>query len=201
MLSISIKNQNIPLIKPATKLLKQRFLQSIFSLLFFSLLVDGAAQAKVHFGYLNGSDLGMGIGARAIAMGGAFTAICDDASATFWNPAGLAQMHNNQLFLSGDYPIEFSSAGLVYRPKRNVFKQHKLALGISMVNHLSFQGDSGKDVWDDYAAHLLYLAMVDSDDDFSGVIRSQTMDIRFSAGLAPLRDKRFLLGLNFKHIG
>lgn len=29
-------------------------------------------------------------GARALGMGGAFVAVADDASATFWNPAGLA---------------------------------------------------------------------------------------------------------------
>jgi hypothetical protein len=30
------------------------------------------------------------VGVRAAGMGGAFTAVADDASATFWNPAGLA---------------------------------------------------------------------------------------------------------------
>ncbi len=30
------------------------------------------------------------VGVRAIGMGGAFTAVADDASAVFWNPAGLA---------------------------------------------------------------------------------------------------------------
>ena len=30
------------------------------------------------------------VGPRAIAMGGAYSAIADDASALFWNPAGLA---------------------------------------------------------------------------------------------------------------
>src|SRR5262245_34568384 len=30
------------------------------------------------------------IGVRAQGMGGAFTAVADDATATYWNPAGLA---------------------------------------------------------------------------------------------------------------
>ena len=30
------------------------------------------------------------VGVRAVGMGGAFTAVADDASAVFWNPAGLA---------------------------------------------------------------------------------------------------------------
>lgn len=34
----------------------------------------------------------LGIGARAIAMGGAFGAVGDDYSASFWNPAALAQV-------------------------------------------------------------------------------------------------------------
>jgi long-subunit fatty acid transport protein len=34
----------------------------------------------------------VGAGGRAVSMGGAFTGIADDASAVFWNPAGLAQV-------------------------------------------------------------------------------------------------------------
>ena len=38
-----------------------------------------------------------GIGARALAMGGAFVAVCDDATAMIWNPAGLAQLDDTRV--------------------------------------------------------------------------------------------------------
>ena len=38
--------------------------------------------------------LRMGVGARALGMGGAFTAIADDATAAYWNPAGLTKVEN-----------------------------------------------------------------------------------------------------------
>ena len=34
--------------------------------------------------------LNIGAGARSLGMGGAFTAIADDATSTVWNPAGLS---------------------------------------------------------------------------------------------------------------
>jgi long-subunit fatty acid transport protein len=39
-----------------------------------------------------GAYLKMGVGARALGMGSAFTAVADDSTASFWNPAGLAKM-------------------------------------------------------------------------------------------------------------
>ena len=38
-----------------------------------------------------------GIGARALAMGGAFVAVASDATAMLWNPAGLAQLEDTRL--------------------------------------------------------------------------------------------------------
>ena len=38
------------------------------------------------------SFLEIGAGARATSVGGAFVAVADDVSATYWNPAGLAQL-------------------------------------------------------------------------------------------------------------
>ncbi|MCB9208826.1 MAG: PorV/PorQ family protein [Ignavibacteriales bacterium] len=41
--------------------------------------------------------LGIGIGARAEALGGAFVAIADDPSALYWNPAGITQIKSISL--------------------------------------------------------------------------------------------------------
>jgi len=42
-----------------------------------------------------------GAGARAIGMGEAFSAIADDATAIYYNPAGLAQLNHNELHWTG----------------------------------------------------------------------------------------------------
>lgn len=47
-----------------------------------------------------GAFLRMGVGARALGMGGAFTAIADDATAAYWNPAGLTKIENNEATFS-----------------------------------------------------------------------------------------------------
>lgn len=39
----------------------------------------------------------LGVGARAPGMGGAYVALADDASATYWNPAGLVQIKDRQI--------------------------------------------------------------------------------------------------------
>lgn len=49
-------------------------------------------------GGVPGSFLYMGVGSRALAMGGAYTALANDATAVYWNPAGLA----------GQNPFQFS---------------------------------------------------------------------------------------------
>lgn len=39
------------------------------------------------------------VGSRAVGMGGAYVAVVDDATAVFWNPAGLARISKNQAVL------------------------------------------------------------------------------------------------------
>ncbi len=44
--------------------------------------------------------LKIGVGSRAIGMGGAFVALANDASAMFWNPGGIARLERSELLVN-----------------------------------------------------------------------------------------------------
>ncbi len=45
-------------------------------------------------GFIHAKPLDLQMGSRGFGMGGAFVAIADDATATYWNPAGLPQLNS-----------------------------------------------------------------------------------------------------------
>lgn len=58
--------------------------------------------------------LGIGVGSKAIGMGGAFVATANDASALYWNPAGAARVQSSQaMFTHSKWiaDIDFNWAG------------------------------------------------------------------------------------------
>jgi len=60
--------------------------------------------------------LKLGVGARPVAMGGAFTAVADDANALFWNPAGLGMSPGfaaGATFMKMLRTVSYTSAGVV----------------------------------------------------------------------------------------
>jgi hypothetical protein len=65
-------------------------------LLIFSLSLMVSAQESSQVGTSMANFLKIGVGSRATAMGGAFVAMTNDASATFWNPGGLALVKKNE---------------------------------------------------------------------------------------------------------
>ena len=79
-------------------------------ILLFTILLT-AFQIETHaqlFPILGGQRVGIstaeflkiGVGSRASAMGDAFVAVANDASALYWNPAGLVQFKDDQLLFS-----------------------------------------------------------------------------------------------------
>jgi len=53
-----------------------------------------------------------GLGARALAMGGAFVAVADDSTAVKWNPAGLAQIDDTRI---GGMSSDLFGAGVTHQ--------------------------------------------------------------------------------------
>ena len=75
------------------------------------------------------------VGARALGRGNAFTAVADDATAGFWNPAGLIQRQGVRLFGVNkfhdrrDYRFDPKGIGYSYRGY-GLFWGNKIALGV-----------------------------------------------------------------------
>jgi long-subunit fatty acid transport protein len=82
-------------------------MRKLIFIIFISLFALTEASAQL-FPVLGGQRAGIstaqflkiGVGGRASAMGDAFIAMADDASALYWNPAGLTQFHQHQVLFS-----------------------------------------------------------------------------------------------------
>jgi len=119
------------------------------------LLGPGNAQATKYAG----SFMENGGGARALGMGGAFTAVADDPSTTFWNPAGLVNVPERELMLMhaerfGDL-IDRDFISYTQPVKWSLFGGPAAGIGLSIIrlgvddipftDHLSGQLDTNGD--------------------------------------------------------
>lgn len=68
----------------------------LINILFFSLLLISQL-SSASFKKYAGEFLALGAGSRAMGLGGAFVAMADDASASYWNPAGLVDASGFEL--------------------------------------------------------------------------------------------------------
>jgi hypothetical protein len=83
----------------------------------------GAAQIFEKVGTFDGQFLKIGVGARGEGMGGAFVAVADDATALFWNAAGIARIDADKSELSlnhANWPADMSwdEVGYVFHMKK-----------------------------------------------------------------------------------
>jgi hypothetical protein len=88
--------------------LRTGVLGALAGLLLLPLLVAVADAQAVPVTNVFGQPNSFGIGPRAMGMGGAFVAVADDASAAYWNVAGLAQLSSYEISLSSA-PVYFDS--------------------------------------------------------------------------------------------
>ena len=80
------------------------------------------------------------VGARAMGLGGAFTAISDDSSGVFYNPAGIVDVRKGSLSISTSlYGLEFSGVSMT----DSTAVQRRLSSGISSADVIIIPSATG----------------------------------------------------------
>jgi hypothetical protein len=136
--------------------------------------------------------LKIGVGARATAMGDAFVAIANDASALYWNPAGITQFPSNEVVLSQTswfVDIQHQFLGAVYHLSSND------AVGISVTSlHMDDMqittefaptGTGNYFSFGDVAVGVTYSRKLTPQFSFGGTVRyvEETMDVIKTRGV------------------
>lgn len=132
-------------------------------------------EATVSDGFLS-----LGAGARGISMGNAFTGLANDASAVYWNPAGVAQIPSSEVLAMYDTLYE----------------------GISYV-YFAYCMKSGEDAKDAIGWHLSYLGsgdMLKSDIDGNEEGSFTVSDVATGITYSRMMNENVYLGGNLKAI-
>jgi len=143
--------------------------------------VAGAASIFEKVGTFDGQFLKLQVGARATAMGGAFVAVADDASALFWNAAGIARIDTDKSELSinhASWPADlgFDQIGYVFHLKKipgAIGVQARALTMDPMVETTSFQPDPSVGTGNTFDAGMLAV----------GVTYARSFTDKFSAGV------------------
>ena len=66
----------------------------------FTLVLIASAYGVNKTGTTSAKFLSIGVGSNAVGMGGAYTAVADDATAMYWNPAGLSFHDTKEIYFN-----------------------------------------------------------------------------------------------------
>jgi len=100
-------------------------------LVFLYILMLPCLSSAQSIGKFAGEFLNIGVGARSQSLGGAFVSIADDATASYWNPAGIGQLDITQMSLmhaeqfAGE--IDYDFAGIIFPYRKNT------TIGLSVI--------------------------------------------------------------------
>ena len=103
-----------------------------------SIIILGSVSYAAGPGTTGANFLKIGVGARAAAMGEAFTAVTDDSTSLYWNPAGLTRLEGREL--SAMYNAWFEGIGQGYVSMGFPLLGGTLALGANYVNMGDLEG-------------------------------------------------------------
>jgi long-subunit fatty acid transport protein len=124
-------------------------------------LPAGAQFAKV--GTVGLKFLDIGVGGRALAMGEAYVAVANDASAIFWNPAGIANVKSGDFFAGyTNWPADINlySAAFVKKTSIGHLGGSFTILNTGVMNRTTGYDNngnfSGTFSYEDWAAGLTY---------------------------------------------
>ena len=141
----------------------------IISFIAFAML---SAQSKV--GTSSAQFLGIGIGPKAIAMGGAFTSIADDASTLYWNPGAISRLEKSQVMFSNTSWLVDTNVNLL----AGVMKLNQSnAIGI-FFSQLDYGEEEITDLYNQTGTDLFWTAT----DLVSGISYARNLTNRFSMG-------------------
>lgn len=132
--------------------------------------------------------LKLGAGARAIGMGSAFTGLSDDATAIYWNPAGLGfikrwELAFNYQRLFGDFDYQ----ALFYSHQLRLLASRKAAIGIGIIHLGTNNGWNSTD------------PKYNIPDVSAGEVSDLVVILPFAYRLDWLSPK-FALGMNYKYV-
>jgi len=141
----------------------------------------GAAEIFDKVATFDGQFLKIGVGARAAAMGGAFVGVADDATALYWNAAGIARIDPDKSELSinhANWPAElsFDQIGYVFHIKRfpGAFGVSARSLSMDpMVETTAYEPDPNVGTGRTFDAGMMA----------AGVTYARSFTDKFSAGL------------------
>jgi len=130
------------------------------------LFSPGSALGQAKVGTTGAQFLELGVSARAMGMAEAFTAISDDISATYYNPAGLTSLYGREVMatyidMPADVQYGYSALGLPLESIGGVLGVSVYALTSGLMIERDYErgteaGTGREFSWNDFAASVSY---------------------------------------------
>ncbi|MDI6735224.1 MAG: PorV/PorQ family protein [bacterium] len=113
--------------------------------IFLSVAINVQAKGA---GTTGGEFLNIGVGERAVSMGGAFSSIADNVTAIYWNPAGLTQLKMREFSVMHlNYLVDIKSEYLSYAQPLGKYGAIGSQLALLISEH-SRRDDFGNEIGD-----------------------------------------------------